>query len=437
MATKVEQLRQAASAAADAYSAEMAKYSDDNLPNPEQAAHIGELMKGMTDAAKEARAAETFSAQRAEWEASQATRYEARDGGNVAQRGDGGDAGNPGRRGAQLQTLGERFVELPTYKEWLAATAPNGQIPDKARVQSPPMSFKGLRELDRNAALITGESSTSGGAFVTNAVYAGLTELGRRPLTIRLVITNLQTESDTVEYVRVTTETNNAAPTAEATAASGGSGVKSESALAFERVSTSVKTIAHWIPATKRALADASQIRGLIDAFLRYGLDEELEDQIVSGDGVGENFTGIVNTSGTQAQAYDTSLLKTTRIARRKVLTVGRRRPNAFILNPIDWESIDLLQDAENRYYFGGPMEMGTPRLWGLPVIESEAVAQGVGLVGDFSTCVLWDREQSNISVSDSHSDFFIRNLIAILAELRAAFGILKPNAIVEIDLTP
>ena len=39
-------------------------------------------------------------------------------------------------------------------------------------------------------------------------------------------------------------------------------------------------------------------------------------------------------------------------------------------------------------------------------------------------------------SVSDSHSDFFIRNLVAILAELRAAFGILKPNAIIEIDLT-
>jgi HK97 family phage major capsid protein len=436
MATKVEQLRHAAKAAEDAYSAEMLKYNDDNLPTPDAAAHIDELRKAMTSSALEAKAAETFAVERAALEARQSSRFESRDG-DAPRAAQNDGAGAPGARGGgSALSLGQRFVENPTFKEWLAMVAPTGQVSDKARIQSPPLGFKGLSEFSRRADLITGLSSTSGGALVTNAVYPGVTELGRRPLGIRDVITNLQTESDVVEYVRITGETNSAAPVAEATAASGGSGVKPESGMTFERVSTNVKTIAHWIPATKRALSDASQLRGLIDAFLRYGLEEELEDQIVTGDGVGENFTGILETSGTQAQAYDTSLLKTTRIARRKVLTVGRRRPNAYILNPIDWESIDLLQDAENRYYFGGPMEMGTPRLWGLPVIESEAVTQGIGLVGDFSTCVLWDREDAAVSVSDSHSDFFIRNLVAILAELRAAFGILKPNAIVEIDLT-
>ena len=38
--------------------------------------------------------------------------------------------------------------------------------------------------------------------------------------------------------------------------------------------------------------------------------------------------------------------------------------------------------------------------------------------------------------MSDSHSDFFIRNMVAILAELRAAFGIVQPNALVSLDLT-
>ena len=31
--------------------------------------------------------------------------------------------------------------------------------------------------------------------------------------------------------------------------------------------------------------------------------------------------------------------------------------------------------------------------------------------------------------VSDQHSDFFTRNLLAILAEMRAAFGVLDPQA--------
>lgn len=431
MATVVEQRRLAASDALDAFAAEMAKYDDDNLPNEQQATRINELREGVTTAQKELQQAESFLKDKAAWAVQEGQMSQARKTPPLEAR-----LSNGGVRAAR-QSIGQRFTELPEYKDWLARVAPNGQIPDNARgITSPPMSFGGLRELERHAALLTGESATSGGAFVTPAYYPGLTELGRRPLTIRDVITNLETNSDTVEFVRVTTETNAAAPVAEATAASGGSGVKPESTLAFERVSAPVKTIAHWIPATKRALSDAAQLRGLIDAFLRYGLEEELEDQIVTGDGAGENFTGILNTSGTQAQAFDTDLLTTSRVARRKVRTVGRRIPNAFILHPEDWEDFDLLQDNEARYFFGGPLAMGTPRLWGLPVIESEALTVGTGLVGDFSVCVLWDRESASISISDSHSDFFIRNLVAILAELRAAFGILKPNAIVEIDLT-
>jgi HK97 family phage major capsid protein len=140
--------------------------------------------------------------------------------------------------------------------------------------------------------------------------------------------------------------------------------------------------------------------------------------------------------SGTQSQAWDTNLLTTTRRARTKVRVVGRAQATAYLLHPNDWEDIDLLQDNEARYFFGGPSVLGNPRLWGLPVVESEGVTEGFGYVGDFRTCVLWDREQASIQVSNSHSDFFIRNMVAILAELRAAFGCLRPVAIVEMDLT-
>ena len=45
----------------------------------------------------------------------------------------------------------------------------------------------------------------------------------------------------------------------------------------------------------------------------------------------------------------------------------------------------------------------------------------------------LADREQATIRVSDSHSDFFTRNMIAVLAEARAALGIDDSVA----DMTP
>lgn len=429
MATQVEILRQRSSDAWDAYAAEMAKYGDDNLPTDGQAEHIGELRLAATDATKAMNAAEQFMRDQSAFEQQDTMIRSSR----VRPPLGGGEP----RQAADRRTIGQRFAEMPGYQDWLKAIAPNGVIPDSAKgLHSPPMLFGGLRELEQRASLITGDSATSGGAFVLPSQYPSTVELGRRPLTLRQVITNLQTDSDTVEFVRITTETNAAAPVAEATAASGSSGVKPESDLAFERVTATVKTIAHWIPATKRALSDASQLRGLIDAFLRYGLEEELEDQIANGSGVGENFTGLLNTSNTQAQAWDTDLFKTLRVAKRKVSTVGRRIPNAFVLNPEDWERAELSQDDNYRYYGNGPFANTQPTIWGLPVVVSEAMTAGTGMVGDFSMAVLWDREQASISISDSHSDFFIRNLVAILAELRAAFGVLKPNAFVEIDLT-
>ncbi len=257
-----------------------------------------------------------------------------------------------------------------------------------------------------------------------------------RPLTIRDLITTGTTDTDTVEYVRVGTFTNNAAAVAEASATSGSTGEKPESALAMSVVTETVKTIAHWIPATRRALSDASQIRTYIDQFLRHGLEEKLNDQMLVGDGVGENFTGIMNTTGTTTQAWSTNILTTTRKARTAVRVTGRATPTAYVLHPTDWETIDLLQDNEARYYFGGPSVLGTPRLWGLPVVEDEGMTQGYGICADWKLAVLWDRQLTQILVSDSHSDFFIRNMVAILAELRAAFTVLRPAAFVEMDLT-
>jgi len=39
------------------------------------------------------------------------------------------------------------------------------------------------------------------------------------------------------------------------------------------------------------------------------------------------------------------------------------------------------------------------------------------------------------IRMSDAPNDFFLRNMLAILAERRAAFGVFRPPAIVRGDL--
>jgi HK97 family phage major capsid protein len=327
-----------------------------------------------------------------------------------------------------IKSFGEQFLEQPAIKSWLDA---QGYTHNRFG-NGPLVKFEYPIK-----TLVTGLSSTSGGAYVITDRQA-FVEPGvwRRPLVIRDLVRVLTTGSDTVDYVRIGTPTNNAAIVPEATSTTDDLALKPESAIATAVVTETVKTIAHFIPVTRRALADAPQVRDLIDDFLRYGLDEELEDQMVTGDGVGENFTGILNTAGTQTQAFDTDLLTTTRKARTLVRLNARRMPNAYGFHPLDWQAIDLLQDNEARYFFGGPSVMGTPRLWGLPVVEAEAITQGTGIVADWRAATLWDRQMTQMFVTDSHSDWFRRNILAILAEMRAAFAVTHAAAFVEIDMT-
>jgi HK97 family phage major capsid protein len=342
------------------------------------------------------------------------------------------------------RTWGEQFVESPALKAWMATMAPSGMIPETLKgIHSPPVAFGSMLSMFGRKELITGASDTSAGAFVQTD-YSGIYEpLGRQPLTVRDLVSIRQTTSDLIEFVRQTVQVQEAAPTPEAnvkyvTGATGEiSGTKPQGKMNFEKVQVGVKTIAVYVGATKRALSDASQIRGIIDQELREDTAEEFEDQIVNGDGVGESFTGLLNTAGILQQAYDTDLLRTLRKAKTLIRKVGRSMPTAWLMNPTDFEEIDLLTAADGHFYFGGPMAEGVRRVWGVPVVESETMPEGRALLGNFRKAVVWDREQTSISVTDSHDDWFIRNMIAILCEMRAAFGVIRPSAFVEVDLTP
>lgn len=346
----------------------------------------------------------------------------------------GGSPTQPNNDGG---SIADRFLKSEPWQQFVKAH-PGGRIGREGRVSVSPVDFGSSSNLFGSKAVI---GSTTAWRPTPMDIGLQLFPWGRE-LTIRDVITTGQTTSDAVEYARQLTITNAAAPVPESTTDAVDAtptlaeGYKPQSALTFEKVTTVVVTIAHWLAATKRTLSDVGQIRTLIDSFLRFGLEEELEDQIVSGDGTGENFDGILTVTGTQAQAFSTNPIETIRKALTKVRTVGRARPTAVALNPADDEALDLAKDTTNRYYGAGPFGTGPSTIWGYPRIVTEAVPAGTAIVADWRFAALWDREQTTISVTDSHADFFIRNLVAILAEMRAAFGVIRPSAFVIADLT-
>lgn len=334
-------------------------------------------------------------------------------------------ASQPSRKSA-----GREFVESAEIKDWienqLGIKGPGGSIADKVRIDGPAVEVKGL--------ILT--SNTSGGALVRRD-YDDNVELPLRMPSIRDVITVGRTGSNLVEYVRQTSKTRAAAIVPEATGTSGGgytAAAKPEASMAFEIVQAGVKTIAVWMPITRQILADAPQLESEIDGFEREDLELALEEQIISGTG-GTQFTGLENTPGLTPQPFVTDMLTTTRKARTAAMITGRAKSTGYLLNPYDWETLDLTKDAENRYYFGGPLSLGIKTLWGLPVIDNEVIPQGTGYTGNLKLIRLWDREQATRRITDSHSDFFTHNLIAILTELRAAMGVKRPAGIVKIDM--
>ena len=339
-------------------------------------------------------------------------------------------------------TLGEAFTKSPAYTEFLNQfKGHDGRIREVTNIKSGTFDVPGFDA----KALLTGLSSTSAGALVVNDRYTPVTDLiGSRELSVRDLCTNVTTQSDTFEFVQVTAKTNNAAAVAEATTSAdptvvsgvitdvAGAGTKPESSMALAVVSTPVETLAHLMPLTRRAAADAPQVRQLVDAFLIQGLREVEEDQILNGNGSSPNLRGILQTSGIStvgSAGTDVDAI----VDAIRTIRADRRRPNAMVIHPNDWYSTGFLlaKDSTNRYLLGDPRasvdQLNT--LWGLKVVVSEAMTENTVLVGDFKQCVVADRQQAAIYVTDSHKDWFGRNLLAVLAEERLAVGVLDPDA--------
>ena len=292
-----------------------------------------------------------------------------------------------------------------------------------ARAGSDPLgSTSSIEALSRaeTKALVTGASSTSGGAFVIEDRKEFLPFLAQQPLVAGMVGVG-ETDSDLVEYVEQDAFTNAAAPTAEGVAAS-------ESAVTYVRTSP-VEEITHFIPATKRALADAAQLRSLLENDLLVGELRELDQQILTGSGATTQLEGIYNATGVQSQALGADTRADVLHKAITKIRVAFGEPDGILFHPNDYEVLRLEKDGTGRYLFGEPSGSGATTVWGVPSRQSTFTTSGQPLVGDFrGGARLWIREGVGLSASDSHSTFFTERKVALLAAMRAAFKTVRPT---------
>lgn len=256
-------------------------------------------------------------------------------------------------------------------------------------------------------------------------------------LTIRGLFNAVPTSSNLIERVSEGSFTNNARPQGDVSPGGIEGELKAESAMTFTLQQTPVVTIAHWIPASRQILSDAPLLQAHLQQRLLYGLALEEEQEMLTGDGT----AGVINGINNQASAFtggatNQTALDTLAMAANQ-LAVSSYEPSGFILHPTDWLNIKLLKDTQNRYLLGDPQSMAMPQLWGLPVVPTASQTLGRFTCLDARRAgYIADREDAAVRISENVNDYFVRNMIALLAENRVALVIENASAMVTGSLS-
>jgi hypothetical protein len=200
--------------------------------------------------------------------------------------------------------------------------------------------------------------------------------------------------------------------------------LKPEANFTLDTETASLVTYAHHKGITRQALANIPMIQSIVENQLRGGIYQKLEKDVVQSL-ISATLTEVAQASATDGSAF----LAAIRYAMGIVQGQGFPAGNTVLLNPADWAYLDVSVMHETT---AGPVSPSG--FWGLRPISSPGVPVGTAYVGDLKSGVtLFDRGQASVFMSDSHSDYFVRNILVILAEIEALPMVTQASALVRV----
>lgn len=311
-----------------------------------------------------------------------------------------------------LKSMGAQLVEDPAWREWVEKGTRSGSA-----WLSPAVDLQ-------QTTLDT--TSGSGGPLIVTDYQPGIVPLLFKRLVVADLIAPGTTNSNSITYMVESTYTNAAAPVAQGAA-------KPESTLVFIQRSDLVQKIAHFLPITEEMLEDYPQTQSYVDGRMRLGVQLTEEDQLLNGSGTPPAIQGILNRAGlTAAQARGAD--NNPDAIFKQITTISTTvfvMPDGVVINPANWQTIQLMKDANGQYYGSGPFAPAVQAtIWGLPAVKTPTIAAGTALVGAFqSSAQIFRKGGLRVEASNSHNDFFQKNLVALRAEERLALAVYRPSA--------
>jgi HK97 family phage major capsid protein len=332
-----------------------------------------------------------------------------------------------------LGTIGEQFADSAGLKSTIANGLQGNWTTGSVDLKG--FDFGG-QQVGVKTTLTEGTVGTQGpGGALTYAapqIVPGIVTQLFQELTISDLIPQGTTTSPLIRYLVESALTNAAAPTAEG-------GLKPESALTFAKVDESVQKIPTFLPVSDEMLEDYEQIVAYLNGRLPLFIKQAEEVQLLLGDGTGSNLVGLMNRAGKQ-----TTIVKgaAPSIAGDNDMDVVYRQitavrvgsflePDAVVFDPLGWQNIQLTKSTQGVYYAGGPfMPAGQPSIWGKKAVVTTRMTAGAALVGAFAQAAqIFRKGGLRVEASNSHADFFQRDLTAIRAEERLALAVYRPGA--------
>jgi HK97 family phage major capsid protein len=319
------------------------------------------------------------------------------------------------------KSIGEQFVQSAGYKGLMERGMKGGNWSSG--------------DIEIKTTLTEGTAATPGGGYSPTAVpnyLPGVVDIRFAELTVADLFPQGATNSPLIRYLVESSLTNAAAAVAEG-------GLKPESALAFNKVDEVLHKIATFLPLSDEMLEDWAQAQSYVNSRLSLFVKQAEELQLLSGDGTGANMVGLLNRPG-----LATPIVKGTApsvagdndmdaIYRQitAIRTTAFLEPDAIVADPTGWQTITLSKNSQGAYYANGPFQSQQPAtLWGKKVVVTPRMAAGTALVGAFSQGgQIFRKGGLTVEASNSHNDFFQRNLTAIRAEERAALAVYRPGA--------
>jgi Phage capsid family len=278
-----------------------------------------------------------------------------------------------------------------------------------------------LHPAEVRALITTSTSDTpAGGVWLGRGEpYAGFPQ--QRLSFVADLLYRAPTSARLVPYVRaINTVANEGGASAVAEASA-----KPEATLQWQGAEAPAKKVAVDVPATREIRDDARAMQAFVDGQLLYLLRVRLDQELLSGSGSGEHLLGLLNdtavptvTAGANPRASVTKGLRSVEDAMGQATGVAVH-PDDF------WNAYDA-----DVSFWGRLQEQG------VQVVRSPAMTLGRALVGDFQRgATLLDRDTGTVRTSESHADYFVRNILVILAELSVILQVTWPTVFADVTL--